>query len=336
MQVDLRNRNVIALKDFSEKEILYLIDEAARFKDLKAKRKPHKYLEGQNIILLFEQSSNRTRTSFEVAGFDLGLGVSLVDLRYNTLGTNESLEDAISVYDRYYDGIVYRGPDQKLLEYMIDLTDIPIYNALTDKFHPSQMIADMLTIREKFGRLEGLKLVYLGYTGDNMPSSLAITCAKLGINFVGCGPLEYAADKDVVSLSNMFSKNHHSDVIYTDNVKEAVKDADIIYTDMWIGLNEKDNVPVERIKKLYPFRVTQEIMDMTKEDSIFMHCLPAFHDKKSTLAQKVIEKLPSDMDLDGMEVADEVFRSEKSMVFDQTENRIGAVKAILYSTLRYE
>ena len=338
MEINLRKRNFIGLKDFSEKEILYLIDLAEKFKNLKKQRKLHKYLEGQNIILLFEETSTRTRTSFEIAAADLGISTSLINYKTG-LGENESIEDTILVFNRYYDGIVYRGHEQELLEKLVKITDVPIYNAMTDMFHPSQMISDMLTIREKFGYLRGLKLAYLGYPGDIMPNSLAITCSKLGIDFVGCGPREFFPDEDLVNLSRKFSGKYDSDVIYTEDIREAVVDADIIYTDMWISLTEKNKPPISRIRKLYPYRVDEKVMAMCDKDAIFMHCLPAFHDHKSNLAKKVISKLPDDMkkwDFSGMEVADSVFRSEKSMVFDQTENRIPAVKAILYSTLRYD
>lgn len=339
MDIDLRKRNFIALKDFSEREILYLIDLAGYFKDLKQKRKHHKYLEGQNIILLFEEASTRTRTSFEIAAADLGMSSSFINYTKAALGENESIEDTISVFDRYYDGIVYRGHEQDLLEKLVKITDVPIYNAMTDMFHPSQMISDMLTIREKFGHLKGLKLAYLGYPGDIMPNSLAITCSKLGIDFVGCGPREFFPGKALVNLSRKFSDKYDSDVIYTEDINEAVKDADIIYTDMWIALTEKENPPMDRIRKLYPYRVDEKIMDLCSDNAIFMHCLPAFHDKNSNLAKKVLSKLPDDMknrDFDGMEVASSVFKSEKSTIFDQTENRIPAVKAILYSTLRQD
>ena len=339
MDIDLRKRNFIALKDFSEKEILYLIDLAAYFKGLKKKRRLHKYLKGQNIVLLFEAASTRTRTSFELAAADLGMTTTFINYTQASLGENESIEDAISVFDRYYDGIVYRGHEQDLLEKLVKITEVPIYNAMTDMFHPSQMISDMLTIREKFGRLKGLKLAYLGYPGDIMPNSLAITCSKLGIDFVGCGPREFFPGKALVNLSRKFSDKYDSDVIYTEDIRQAVKDADIIYTDMWLALTEKNNPPIERIRKLYPYRVDDKIMSLCDKDAIFMHCLPAFHDHKSNLAKKVLAKLPDDMkdwDFNGMEVADSVFRSDKSMVFDQTENRIPAVKAILYSTLKYD
>ena len=336
MEIDLRNRNLLAMQDFTEEEILYLIDLASDFKRLKKAKKPHKYLEGQNLILLFEEASTRTRTSFEVAAFDLGMGVSLIDSETSKLGSKESIEDSISVFDRYFDGIVYRGNKQAMLEKLVTMTEVPIYNAMTDKTHPSQMISDMLTIKEKFGYLRGLNLVYLGYPGDIMPNSLSITCAKLGINFTACGPREYFPKKDFIDLSKDFAKEHGSDVIYTEDLETAIKDADIIYTDMWIALTEMDEVPIDRIYKLYPYRVDREVMGKTGDNSIFMHCLPAFHDKKSKLAQKVLRQVPDDLDLDGMEVSDEVFRSAKSMVFDQTENRIPAVKAILYSTLRVD
>ncbi|WP_276863741.1 ornithine carbamoyltransferase [Anaerococcus tetradius] len=336
MEIDLRNRNFLDMKYFSEEEILYLIDLAADFKKLKREKKAHKYLEGQNLILLFEEASTRTRTSFEVAAFDLGMGVSLINSNSSKLGEKESIEDSINVFDRYFDGIVYRGNKQAMLEKLVNMTEVPIYNAMTDKSHPSQMISDMLTIKEKFGYLRGLNLVYLGYPGDIMPNSLSVTCAKLGINFTACGPREYFPKRDFIDQSQDFAESHHSQVIYTENLEEAVRGADIIYTDMWIALTEMENVPLERIYKLYPYRVDRKVMAKTHDNSIFMHCLPALHDKKSKLAKKVISKLPKDMDFDGMEVTDEVFRSEKSMVFDQTENRIPAVKAILYSTLKTE
>ncbi|WP_297790200.1 ornithine carbamoyltransferase [uncultured Anaerococcus sp.] len=336
MEIDLRNRNFLDMKYFKEEEILYLIDLAEDFKKLKREKKAHKYLEGQNLILLFEEASTRTRTSFEVAAFDLGMGVSLINSNSSKLGEKESIEDSINVFDRYFDGIVYRGNKQAMLEKLVKMTEVPIYNAMTDKSHPSQMISDMLTIKEKFGYLRGLNLVYLGYPGDIMPNSLAVTCAKLGINFTACGPREYFPQKDFIDLSQDFAENHHSEVIYTEDLQEAVRGADIIYTDMWIALNEMEKVPVDRIYKLYPYRVDSKVMAKTHDNSIFMHCLPAFHDKKSKLAQKVIAQLPKDMDFNGMEVTDEVFRSQKSMVFDQTENRIPAVKAILYSTLKVD
>lgn len=336
MEIDLRNRNLLDMQDFTEEEILYLIDLASDFKRLKKEKKPHKFLEGYNLILLFEEASTRTRTSFEVAAFDLGMGVSLIDSEASKLGAKESIEDSINVFDRYYDGIVYRGNKQDMLEKLVNMTEVPIYNAMTEKTHPSQMISDMLTIKEKFGYLRGLNLVYLGYPGDIMPNSLAITCAKLGINFTACGPKEYFPKKDFIDLSKDFAKDSKSSVTYTEDLESAIKGADIIYTDMWIALTEIDNVPLDRIYKLYPYRVDDKVMEKTKDNSIFMHCLPAFHDKKSKLAKKVLDQLPDDMDFDGMEVTDKVFRSAKSMVFDQTENRIPAVKAILYATLRVD
>ncbi len=336
MEIDLRNRNFLAMQDFSEEEILYLIDLSAEFKKLKKEKRPHKYLEGQNLILLFEESSTRTRTSFEVAAFDLGMGVSLISSNSSKLGEIETIEDSISVFDRYFDGIVYRGNKQAMLEKLVNMTEVPIYNAMTDITHPSQMISDMLTIREKFGYLKGLNLLYLGYPGDIMPNSLSITCAKLGINFTAAGPREYFPKEDFIELSKHFAEKHGSKIIYTEDLEEAIKDADVVYTDMWISLTEINHIPVRRILKLYPYRVDKKVMDKTKDKAIFMHCLPAFHNKKSKLAKKVIAKLPKDMDFDGMEVTNEVFRSKKSMVFDQTENRIPAVKAILYSTLRSE
>ena len=336
MEIDLRSRNFLAMQDFSEEEILYLIDLAADFKKLKKEKRPHKYLDGQNLILLFEEASTRTRTSFEVAAFDLGMGVSLINSYSSKLGEKESIEDSINVFDRYYDGIVYRGNKQDMLEKLVKMTEVPIYNAMTEKTHPSQMISDMLTIREKFGYLKGLNLLYLGYPGDIMPNSLSITCAKLGINFTAAGPRKYFPKEDFIKLSKDFAQKHGTEITYTEDLNEAIGKADIIYTDMWIALTEADDVPVDRIMELYPYRVDREVMDKTKDTTIFMHCLPAFHDKKSKLAQKVLAKLPDDMDFDGMEVTDEVFRSAKSTVFDQTENRIPAVKAILYSTLKYE
>lgn len=238
------------------------------------------------MILLFEEASTRTRTSFEVAAFDLGMGVSLIDSETKKLGDKESIEDSINVFNRYYDGIVYRGNKQDMLEKLVKMTEVPIYNAMTEKTHPSQMISDMLTIKEKFGYLKGLNLLYLGYPGDIMPNSLSITCAKLGINFTAAGPRKYFPKEDFIKLSKDFAKKHGSQIIYTEDLNEAIGKADIIYTDMWIDLTEADDVPIDRIIKLYPYRVDRKVMDRTKDTTIFMHCLPPYTTQNQSLPKR--------------------------------------------------
>lgn len=335
MGINLRGRSFLAIKDFSEDEILYLLDLAEEFKRLKLTGTDHKYLSGKNMVLLFEKTSTRTRASFEIGAFDLGMGVTFLSDQDNQMYTKESIEDTARVLGRYYDAIEYRGFDQKVVEEIAEYAGVPVYNGLTDQWHPTQMLAEMLTIRENFGKLHGLNFVYMGHAKNNMANSLAVTCAKMGLNFTAIAPEDYWPDDEVIELARDFSKAHGTRVNFTTDIDEAVKNADIIYTDAWISLGEGKDVWADRIEKLSPYQVNSEVMAKTKDEAIFMHCLPAFHDTKSVVASAIAEEFKGQYDFtNGMEVTDEVFRSGKSKVFDETENRIHTIKAMLYATLK--
>ncbi len=334
MGVNLRGRNLMAIKDFTEDEILYLIKLSEQFKNLKLTGTPHNYLQGKNIVLLFEKTSTRTRCSFEVAGYDLGMGVTYLDPGSSQMGKKESIADTAKVLGRFYDGIEYRGFDQDLVEELGANAGVPVWNGLTDKWHPTQMIADMLTVKENFGKLKGVNFVYMGDCRNNMGNSLAVTCAKLGLNFVGCGPKDLWPEDDVQDLAREFAKKHNSKVEFTEDVKEATKDADVIYTDIWVSMGEPDDVWSKRIEELYPYQVNKEVMDNAKEDTIFMHCLPSYHDLNTVVGKDINEKFGDKYDLNGMEVSEEVFLSKQSKVFDEAENRMHTIKAIMYATLK--
>lgn len=334
MGVNLRGRNLMAIKDFTEDEILYLIKLSEQFKNLKLTGTPHNYLQGKNIVLLFEKTSTRTRCSFEVAGYDLGMGVTYLDPGSSQMGKKESIADTAKVLGRFYDGIEYRGFDQDLVEELGANAGVPVWNGLTDKWHPTQMIADMLTVKENFGKLKGVNFVYMGDCRNNMGNSLAVTCAKLGLNFVGCGPKDLWPEDDVQDLAREFAKKHNSKVEFTEDVKEATKDADVIYTDIWVSMGEPDDVWAKRIEELHPYQVNKEVMDNAKEDTIFMHCLPSYHDLNTVVGKDINEKFGDKYDLNGMEVSEEVFLSKQSKVFDEAENRMHTIKAIMYATLK--
>jgi len=334
MGVNLRGRNLMAIKDFTEDEVLYLIELSEQFKRLKLAGTPHRYLEGKNIALLFEKTSTRTRCSFEVAGYDLGMGVTYLDPGSSQMGKKESIADTAKVLGRFYDGIEYRGFDQDLVEELGANAGVPVWNGLTDKWHPTQMIADMLTIKENFGKLRGINFVYMGDCRNNMANSLAVTCAKLGVNFTGCGPKELWPEQDVQDLANELSKVHGSKVNFTEDVKEATTDAHVIYTDIWVSMGEPEEVWEQRIEQLHPYQVNKAAMDNAREDAIFMHCLPSFHDLNTTVGKEVNEKFGDKYDLNGQEVTEEVFLSHQSKVFDEAENRMHTIKAIMYATLK--
>lgn len=334
MGVNLRGRNLMAIKDFTEDEVLYLIELSEQFKKLKLAGTPHKYLEGKNIALLFEKTSTRTRCSFEVAGYDLGMGVTYLDPGSSQMGKKESIADTAKVLGRFYDGIEYRGFDQDLVEELGANAGVPVWNGLTDKWHPTQMIADMLTIKENFGKLRGINFVYMGDCRNNMANSLAVTCAKLGVNFTGCGPKELWPEQDVQDLANELSKVHGSKVNFTEDVKEATTDAHVIYTDIWVSMGEPEEVWEQRIEQLHPYQVNKAAMDNAREDAIFMHCLPSFHDLNTTIGKEINDKFGDKYELNGQEVSEEVFLSHQSKVFDEAENRMHTIKAIMYATLK--
>lgn len=330
MPVNLSGRNFLKLLDFSTEEIEYLIKLSKQFKNLKLTNTPHRYLEGKNIVLLFEKTSTRTRCSFEVAGRDLGMGVTYLDPGSSQMGKKESIEDTARVLGRMYDGIEYRGFAQSIVEELADNAGVPVWNGLTTEFHPTQMIADMLTIEENFGRLKGLNFVFMGDAGNNVGNSLMVVCAKLGVNFTACGPAKQMPHAELVEECKKIAAEHGSTITLTEDVEAATKGAHVIYTDIWVSMGEPDSVWEERIKLLSPYQVNAKVMANADPDAIFMHCLPSFHDLKTTIGKDIYDKFG----LTEMEVSDEVFESKQSKVFDEAENRMHTIKAVMYATLK--
>ena len=330
MPKNLSGRHFLKLLDFSSSEIRYLLDLSKQFKELKLTRTPHKYLEGKNIVLLFEKTSTRTRCSFEVAGMDLGMGVTYLDPGSSQMGKKESIEDTARVLGRMYDGIEYRGFDQEIVQELADNAGVPVWNGLTNEFHPTQMLADLLTIEENFGHLKGLNFVYMGDTRNNLGNSLLVACAKMGLNFTACGPKDLKPTPELIEAAEAIAKETGSVIRFTEDVKEACTDADVIYTDIWVSMGEPDEIWEKRINELKKFQVNKEAMSYAKETAIFLHCLPSFHDLKTTIGAEINEKFG----LPEMEVTDEVFESPQSKVFDQAENRMHTIKAVMYATLK--
>ena len=290
MSKNLRARNFLTLLDFTSDEIRYLLDLSKNFKNLKRTRTPHRYLEGKNIVLLFEKTSTRTRCSFEVAGMDLGMGVTYLDPGSSQMGKKESIEDTARVLGRMYDGIEYRGFSQELVTTLAQYAGVPVWNGLTDKFHPTQMLADLLTIEEKFGYLKGLNFVYMGDARNNMGNSLMIACAKMGLNFTACAPKELWPEESLREKALEIAKQSHCTVSFEEDVKKATTNADVVYTDIWVSMGEPDEVWEQRIKLLKPYQVNKQVMDNAKDTAIFMHCLPSFHDQKTIIGREIFEK----------------------------------------------
>ncbi len=330
MGVNLSGRHFLKLLDFSSEEITYLIDLAQNFKDLKRTGTPHAHLAGKNIVLLFEKTSTRTRCSFEVAGRDLGMGVVYLDPGSSQMGKKESIEDTARVLGRMFDGIEYRGYGQEIVEELAAYAGVPVWNGLTTEFHPTQMIADMLTLREKFGSLAGLKLTFMGDAQNNVANSLMVACAKLGVNFCACGPKEQMPEQALVDTCRAIAAENGSEILLTEDVAEGVAGANAVYTDIWVSMGEPDEIWGKRIELLQPYRVTAEVMGMAADNAIFMHCLPSYHDTKTTVGATIAKKFG----IEELEVTDEVFESKRSVVFDEAENRMHAIKAIIYATLK--
>ena len=330
MGISLSGRSFLKLLDYSEQEINYLLELSKQFKQLKLSGTPHRYLEGKNIVLLFEKTSTRTRCAFEVAGYDLGMGVTYLDPNSSQMGHKESLADTARVLGRMYDGIEYRGFDQAIVENLAKYSGVPVWNGLTTQFHPTQMLADVLTAYENFGRLKGLKWVFMGDARNNVANSLMVICAKMGINFVACGPKENMPEDELVETCRKIAEKNRCTVTLTDNVDEAVKDADVIYTDIWVSMGEPEELWEQRIKLLSPYQVSKEVMAKASPDAIFLHCLPSFHDLNTTIARKIYDKYG----LKEMEVCNDVFESAQSKVFDEAENRMHTIKAVIYATLK--
>ncbi len=329
MPVNLRGRSFLKLLDYSPAEIRYLLDLARNFKDMKRAGTPHRYLEGKNIVLLFEKTSTRTRCSFEVAGHDLGMGVTCLDSGSSQMGKKESIADTARVLGRMYDGIEYRGFRQELVEELARYAGVPVWNGLTDQFHPTQMLADLMTMEEKFGYLKGLRFTYMGDARNNMGNSLMIACATMGVHFTACAPRELFPAPELVEAAKKIASENHGSVTLTEDVSAGTRDADVLYTDIWVSMGEPDSVWEERIRLLRPYQVNAAAMAGAKKSAIFMHCLPSFHDTRTAIGAEIAEKFG----VPEMEVTNEVFESPRSVVFDEAENRMHTIKAVIYATL---
>ena len=328
--VDLSGRSFLKLLDFSPEEISYLVALGRELKALKHVGIPHRFLEGKNIALIFEKTSTRTRCSFEVAGHDLGMGTTYLGSGTSQIGKKESIRDTARVLGRMFDGIEYRGYGQEIVDELASFAGVPVWNGLTTEAHPTQMIADMMTIEENFEDVAGRKLVFMGDAGNNVGNSLMVLCAKLGLDFVACGPEKQMPDASLVETCRSIAAETGSTVTLTDDVREACTGASVIYTDTWLSMGEPAELWAERIKLLSPYRVTDEVMSLAAPDSIFLHCLPAFHDTKTTVGAEIADKFG----VTEMEVTDSVFEGDRSRVFDEAENRMHSIKAIMYATLR--
>jgi ornithine carbamoyltransferase len=325
----LTGRHFLKLLDFTQEEILSFIDLAKQLKQQKKEGISHRKLTGKNIALIFEKTSTRTRCSFETAAHDLGMQVTYLDPSASQIGKKESIKDTARVLGRMFDGIEYRGFGQDIVEELAKYAGVPVWNGLTNEFHPTQMLADMLTIQEHFGRLKGIKLVYMGDARYNMGNSLMVTCAKLGMDFTACASKRYFPDEALVSKCREIAKETGGSVTLSEDVKESATGADVIYTDVWVSMGEPDEVWEERIKELIPYQVNRQVMEYAKTDAVFMHCLPAYHDLNTAIGRQVHEKFG----LSEIEVTDEVFESSQSIVFEEAENRMHTIKAVLLATL---
>lgn len=327
--MNLKGKSFLKLLDFTPEEISYLIDLASKLKAEKKSGTKHKLCEGKNIALIFEKTSTRTRCSFEVAAYDLGMNVTYLDPTGSQMGKKESIADTARVLGGIYDAIEYRGFSQETVEALGKYAGVPVYNGLTDEFHPTQILADFLTIKEQFGYLKGINFVYMGDARFNMGNSLMVGCAKMGLNFTACAPEKYFPDKALVAQCEAVAKETGATLKFETDPKKAVENADVIYTDVWVSMGEPTDVWKERIDELLPYQVNDTLMSYAKDTTVFMHCLPAFHNLETTVGKEVGEKFG----LDALEVTDSVFESEKSIVFKEAENRMHTIKAVIASTL---
>ena len=327
--MNLHGRDFLTLLDYTPDEISGLLDLAAEFKAKKKAGIPHRLHEGKNIALIFEKTSTRTRCSFEVAGHDLGMGVTYLDPTGSQIGKKESIADTARVLGRMYDGIEYRGYGQEIVDGLAKYSGVPVWNGLTNEFHPTQILADFLTIREHFGSLSGIKLVYMGDARYNMGNSLMVGCAKMGMHFVACAPSAYFPDSKLIEECRKIAAETGAVLEFEEDIDKAVAGAHVIYTDVWVSMGEPDQVWETRINDLLPYRVTADVMRKARPDAVFMHCLPSFHDLNTTIGRNIFEKFG----LDCMEVTDEVFESPQSIVFDEAENRMHTIKAVMAATL---
>lgn len=327
--MDLKGRDFLKLLDFTSEEIIYLLDVAAELKDKKKKGIPVDTLRGKNVALIFEKTSTRTRCAFEVAAHDLGMGTTYLDPVGSQIGKKESIADTARVLAGMYEGIEYRGFGQDIVEELARYAKVPVWNGLTNEFHPTQMLADLLTIREHFGYLKGIKLAYMGDARYNMGNSLMVACAKMGMHFVACTTEKYFPEKALVEQCEAIAAQTGGSITLTEDVNTGTKDADVIYTDVWVSMGEPDEVWAERIRELSPYQVNRAVMENAGEKAVFMHCLPAFHDLKTKIGAQMGERFG----ITEMEVTDEVFESEQALVFEEAENRMHTIKAVMYATL---
>lgn len=330
--MNLKGRNFLKLLDYSTEEIEYLLDMAAWFKGKKKKGELTDRLRGKNVALIFEKTSTRTRCAFEVAAHDLGMGTTYLDPAGSQIGKKESIADTARVLGGMYEGIEYRGFGQNIVEELAEYAGVPVWNGLTDEFHPTQMLADLLTIREKMGRLDGLRLVYMGDARNNMGNSWMVACAKMGMHFTACSPAKYFPADRLVNQCREIAAKTGATITLTDDVAEGTKNANIIYTDVWVSMGEPEEVWEERIRELSPYQVNRSVMENADKDAVFMHCLPAFHDLKTKIGAQMGDKFG----IREMEVTDEVFESSQSVVFEEAENRMHTIKAVMAATLGFE
>ena len=328
--IDLYGRDFLRLLDYTPEEIHYLLDLAKDLKEKKRSHTPHRYLQGKNAALLFEKDSTRTRCAFEVACYDLGMNVTYLGPTGSQMGKKESIADTSRVLSRMYDGIEYRGFDQQIVNDLAKYSDVPVWNGLTNQFHPTQMLADVMTVEETFGHLEGIKMVFMGDAKNNVANSLMVISAKMGMHFVTCGPKDHWPDQELIDECKKIAEQTGAVIETSDDPVEAVKGAKVLYTDVWVSMGEDPELWGPRIEALKPYQVTMDVMNRADPDAIFLHCLPSFHDLNTTIAQDVHEKFG----LTEMEVTNEVFESDKSKVFEEAENRLHTIKAVVLATLR--
>ncbi len=327
--MDLKGRDFLKLLDFTPEEIVYLIDLAAELKDKKKRGILVDTLQGKNVALIFEKTSTRTRCAFEVAAHDLGMGTTYLDPKASQIGKKESIADTARVLSGMFEGIEYRGFEQAIVEELAEYSKVPVWNGLTNEFHPTQMLADLLTIREHFGRLKGIKLTYMGDARYNMGNSLMVACAKMGMRFTACTMEKYFPAGELVEQCREIAAKTGGSIVLTEDVEEGTKGADVIYTDVWVSMGEPDEIWEERIRDLSPYQVNRHVMDNAGNKAVFMHCLPAFHNLKTETGAEMGRRFA----LTEMEVTDEVFESPQSLVFEEAENRMHTIKAVMMATI---
>ena len=328
--MNLKDRDFLKLLDYSSDEIRYLLELSKEFKEKKHNKVPHKYLEGKNIAIIFEKDSTRTRCSFEVAAYDLGMHVTYLGPTGSQMGKKESIEDTARVLCRIYDGIEYRGFDQNIVETLAKYSSVPVWNGLTNEFHPTQMLADFMTIEEEFGSLQGKKLVFCGDARNNVANSLMVASAKLGVNFVCCAPKDLWPEEELTQKCKEIAKENGCTIERTEDIMEGTKNADALYTDVWVSMGEPMEKWAERINYLKGYQINQKVMDNANPNAIFLHCLPSFHDLNTSIGKDIYEKFG----IPEREVTDEVFNGSHSRVFEEAENRMHTIKAVIYTTLK--